>query len=225
MVQQYKDDNTDFSWIHAPEIYDILRTGSYAPVENLISSKLPSYLPEDVSDYLPNRIVETSYGWTFITVLLFIVCLTTLIFKKKKSIYDQMIMSIGIVILLFYILTCRYGNFFPWKYISSVLPGANSIRALGRYLGICTPFLSIVLCIWLKDNIAKLCGGNKKKEIILTLILCIIVAISNQAERYKRDDIERRTGEESCRSIDTATELHGVFCLSDRYGGYEVIVK
>ena len=189
-IQQHGFDNTEFSWAHAPEIYDIFRTCSRAPIESLLSCWLPSYLPESISYYLPNRIMETSYGWAFITVILFIITLISLFKLKKKSIYDQMIISIGIVIVFWYILTCRYGEFYPWAYISSVLPGADSIRAPGRYLGICTPFLSIVICVWLRDNIEKLSGHEMKKEIVISLILIIIVAISNQAIRYMRDDIE-----------------------------------
>ena len=184
-----------FSWTHAPDVYDILRTGGYSPLENLISVTLPSYLPEDLVYLLPNRIMETSYGWAVITVGLFFATMIVLLINKKKSISDQMILAMSISVLLIHLMTCRYGEFFPWVYIAKVLPGADSMRAIGRYLGICTPFLSVILCIFIKDHMGKLWGDNRKKEIIITMVLCLVVVLSNQGKRYTRDDIkEMETG-------------------------------
>lgn len=181
--------NVAFSWTHAPDVYDILRTGGYAPLEYLLSITLPSYLPDELVYLLPNRIMETSCGWAVITVGLFFGALIVLLGRKKKSLSDHMILSMIISVLLGHLMTCRYGEFFPWLYIGKILPGADSIRAIGRYLGICTPFLSLILCVFIKDNMNKLWGDNRKKEIIIMLILCVLVGISNQSERYTRDDI------------------------------------
>ncbi len=181
--------NIAFSWIHAPDVYDILRTMSYAPLEDFISVTLPSYLPDELNYLMANRIMETSCGWAVLTVLLFFTALIMLIIRKKKNMTDHILISISISVLLMHFLTCRYGEFFPWVYIGKVLPGADSIRAIGRYLGICTPFLSLVICVFLKDLMDKRFEDNRKKEMILMLILCALVIISNQSKRYTCDDI------------------------------------
>ena len=181
--------NNAFSWLHAPDIYDILRTGSYAPIEKAISSSLPSPLPDELMFLMTNRILEVSCGWAVITLILFLTALTSILISKKKDLSDHLILSISLSILLLHLLTCRYGAFFPWLYISKILPGANTVRALGRYLGICTPFLSIVICVWLKVKIPVACSKKLATEMILYLILTVIVIISNLGKRYTRDDI------------------------------------
>ena len=178
-----------FSWTHAPDVYDILRTGGYAPLEYFLSVTLPSYLPDELYYLMPNRIMEVSCGWAVLTVVLFFAALIILIIRKKKSVADHILISISIAVLLMHFLTCRYGEFFPWVYIGKILPGADSIRAIGRYLGICTPFISLVLCVFLKDLMDKRFEDNRKKEMIVMLILCAAVIVSNQSERYTRDDI------------------------------------
>jgi len=177
------------SWVYAPELYDILRTRSNAPIEDALASVLPSFLPEGVISLLANRIMETSYGWPVLTFVLFSVMMIILLFRKKEDIEEQAVFSLGLSILMIFCITCRYGEFLPWFYIGKILPGASSIRSLGRYMGICTPFLAIFLCLNIKKFI---CVTVKKIETLKKICLVILGAIIlfvNQSPRYARGDI------------------------------------
>ncbi len=186
---QKREYDRGFVITHAPEWWDILRTYSYAPLERLLQEVLPSRVAGGYELFEHNRVMETSYGWAVPAFLLFLVVLTGSIRAlSKKSNVNDLVFSASAALVLLYLCCCRYGEWMPWDLLRHLLPGADTIRATGRGIGIMSVPLSYIVCIWLSEWIKNRPEKKRVRTVIYTGTLLWLVW-TGQAEMVINEEI------------------------------------
>ncbi len=186
---QKREYDRGFVITHAPEWWDILRTYSYAPLERMLQEGLPSRVPEGYELFENNRLMETSYGWAVPAFLLFMMVLIGSIRNlSKKDNCNDLVFSASAAIVLLYLCCCRYGEWMPWDLLRHVLPGADTIRATGRGIGIMAVPMTYIVCIWLSEW-EKRVRDKKYVESIIFAGMLIWLVWTGQAEMVINTEI------------------------------------
>jgi len=166
----------------APEPWDLFRTFSFAPLEMFVNAILPFTTDQTTPGLEINRLFETSYGYPVIVVVLLLISTIDLLRHKK-----QFLFCMYAAFWLLFLLGCRYGSFYPWMYLKYLVPGSSAIRATGRILGILTPAVALLLCLWLSDLSLRIQTKNSLYSAISFLLLFGALTLTGQCRRIYND--------------------------------------
>lgn len=167
---------------YAPVPYNVIDPGEY----NLIFGKLTNAFFSNIDNL--NRVGEFSIGLAPISLLILLITLACLSFKKIKSTFEIFIFSVCLTTVVTALFAIKFGDIFLWKFIWQYFPGAKGMRVTGRYF-LFLIFPVVLVSTWFLDKIASKRGWVLFSALSILLILEQVNFAHNAA--FNREDNKR----------------------------------
>ncbi len=155
---------------YAPSPYNVIDPGQY----NLIFGKLTNAFFSNIDGL--NRVGEFNIGLAPISLLILLITLACILFKKNKSTFEVFIFSVCLTTVITALFAINFGGVFLWKFIWQYFPGAKGMRVTVRYF-LFLIFPVVLISTWFLEKIAR----KRRWVLVSALSLLLIIEQVNFA--------------------------------------------